>query len=117
MARKRSASLVLVCLLLWISGCASWTEIGVNDVPDHGKIRVTRPDGDRKVLSDPHLVADTIKGKSGYERLSIPVGDVERVESRSTNVAGSVLLGVGLLLGTFIIIGAIGCAQNEGIPC
>jgi hypothetical protein len=102
-------------LVLWVSGCASWNQIGVSEVPDHGKIRVTRTDGEREVLTEPRVIADTIKGKSGYVPVSVPVDDVDKVESRSTNVAGTVLLGLGLVVAAMAILVAVSGDIEPGL--
>jgi len=44
--RNRPVSLALVGLFVWVTGCTSWTQIGVSEVADHGKVRVTLTDGE-----------------------------------------------------------------------
>jgi hypothetical protein len=45
------------------TGCCNYTPIEPGAVADYGKVRVWTIDGEREVISDPRLEADSLMGK------------------------------------------------------
>ena len=45
---SRPASLALVGLFIWLTGCTSYKQIQLSEVSDYGKVRVTQTDGERE---------------------------------------------------------------------
>ena len=118
MFRSRTVSLALVGLFVWLTGCTSYKQIEVGEIPDHGTVRVTLADGDRETLDRPWLAADSIKGYSHLETLSIPSNQVEVVEARSISVGRTVLLATGVLLIVLVVANAVDCRNNpDKIGC
>ena len=83
-------------------------------------IRVTRTDGSRVVLEDPVLRSDTVSGlvadkREGQQQVSIPVADVQQVETPRFDVARTfgLFAGLGVLvLATIAIAFAIACSRG-----
>ena len=48
MLRSRSVSLALVALFVWLTGCTSYSQVEIGDLPQKGKVRVTLNDGERQ---------------------------------------------------------------------
>jgi len=105
--RNRPVSLALVGLFVWVTGCTSWTQIGVSEVADHGKVRVTLTDGEQETVYDPWVEADSLKGHQHIETLAIPLDRVASLESHSTNEVGTIALAVGV---TFVALSVISIA-------
>ena len=95
MFRNRFVSLALVGLFLFVTGCSSWTPIGISEVTDHGEVRVTRSAGDRWTIYDPRVEADSIKGKN---LLAVPLDQVTKLEAEKTDTGATVALVMGLLV-------------------
>ena len=109
MSRNRPVSLALVGLFLWVTGCTSYRQIEIGEVADHGKVRVTLADGERETLHDPRVDRDSIRGNVGsrHDAEAIPLEQVVLVESRSTDVAGTVFIALGIsVLVVGIVVGA-----------
>jgi hypothetical protein len=103
-----------------LAGCTQWQ---VQSVPPQqlvatqhpGRIRVTRPDSTKLVLTDPEIVGDTLygieagKGGASAHREGIPLPDVAHVSVRKNDpLATGVLIGVpaAALVGAALIIHA-----------
>ncbi len=120
MYRSRSVSLALVGLFIWVTGCQTYTQIEIGEVADHGKVRVTKTDGERETLRAPRVEADSIKGLgkkvgvgiSDRLPLAIPLDSVHELEAVGTNAAGTVLFVIGVVVGSVVAIWAIGCAAS-----
>jgi len=112
--RNRSVSLVLVGLFVWLTGCTSWNQIGLSEVADHGKVRVTLTDGEQETVYDPWVEADSIKGHRHIETLAVSVDRVAELESHSTNEVGTVFAVLGALLGVILVVGLATC---DGYGC
>jgi len=115
--RSRLATIALAGLFVWQVGCTSWTPIGVSELADHGKVRVTLINGDRESVYDPWVEADSIKGHRHIETLAFPVDEVAKLESHSTDEVGTALVVLGGILAAVAIAGLIDCASNGGYGC
>ena len=113
MFRNRPVSLTLIGLFLWLTGCTSWTSIGISEVADHGKVRVTLMDGSQESIYEPWVEADSIKGHQYIETLAFPVDQVAGLESHSTNEVATVLAVLGGLVAVILIAGVISCAASD----
>lgn len=118
---SRTASLLLVGLFLWVTGCTSYKQIQLGEVADHGKIRVTTTDGQRETIHGPRVEADSIKGHTnkGVESAdwvaqAIAVQQVVELEAVGTNTASTVLLVIGFA--AVIFFGMVVAACN-GFEC
>jgi hypothetical protein len=112
--RCRPVSVALLGLLLWTTACTSYSAIGVREVADHGKVRVTTIDGERQTLHDPSVEADSIKSRDAR---AIPLDQVSTLENVSINVVGTIftVIGVALLVQTAVAV--IDCASDSQQPC
>lgn len=112
--RCRPVYLALLGLLLWTTACTSYSAIGVREVADHGKVRVTTMDGERRTIHDPRVEADSIKSR---DATAIPLDQVSTLENVSINVVGTIftLIGVALLVQTAVAV--IDCASDSQQPC
>ena len=107
MKRSRPVSLALVGLFLWVTGCTRYQEIEFPDVVAYDEVRVTTKDLNRRLLFEPSLDGDELRGYSsrdtaaGEEQWVIPVDGVARIEARQDDTAGTVvlaMLGLGLVV-------------------
>ena len=122
MFRSRSVSLALVGLFVWVTGCASYTQIGVDEVADYGKVRVTKTDGGRETVYDPRVEADSIRGRfveGDQPRTAdraICLDEVAELDAVGTNAGGTVLvvLGSALLVLTLVAAAASASECSQG---
>jgi len=124
--RSRPVSLALVGLFVWVSACTTYTQIGLNEVADHEKIRVTTSDGERDIIRDPRVDGDSIKGHLQQERRviinplwSMPVDHVAELEAVGTSASGLkvVAIVVGAALVILLIVTAICVETGEDLSC
>jgi hypothetical protein len=103
-----------------LAACSSWQTHGVSPqqllVTQHpGKIRVTRTDSSKVVLTDPEIVGDTLYGRdtgagsstSATGREGVALGDVGHVSLRRKDpFATGMLIGVpaAALIGAALVI-------------
>ena len=120
--RGRSWAAMLLVMTVCGTGCQAWHLEGV--APESllatrpGAIRVTRTDGSRVVLEEPVLRNDTVSGlvadkREGQQQVSIPMADVQQVETPRFDVARTfgLFAGLGVLvLATIAITFAIACS-------
>ena len=77
MFRSRPVSLALVGLFLWLTGCTTWQQIELGEMADHDKVRVTLADGERVVLTEDEIAADSIyiwsdaEAAAPYEKIRV----------------------------------------------
>jgi hypothetical protein len=109
--RSRPVSLALVGLFVWVTGCSTHTQIGIDEIADHGKVRVTLIDGERETIHDPWVEGDSIRSEDAE---AIPLGHVTGVDAVGTNEVGTVLVvGAGIFLVVMIIACAVeGCGPD-----
>lgn len=62
MSRRRSLSVILVCLLVWLPGCSSYSRVDTGEVASYGKARITLTDGTRLMVAHPQVEADSLVG-------------------------------------------------------
>ena len=121
MIRSRPVSLALVGLFLWVTGCSTYTQIGLSEVADHGKVRVTLTDGERFRLYDPVVEADSITGHERPEGkryaadriIANRLDQVSVVEAISANPGGTFLVILGVVLGILVVITVATCATGD----
>jgi len=113
--RSRPVSLALVGLFVWVTGCSTYTQIGIDEIADHGKVRVTRTDGGRETVYDPRVEADSIRGRfveGGQPRTAdraISLDEVAELDSVGTNAVGTGLIVIGSALFVMTLICAAAC--------
>jgi hypothetical protein len=109
MYRARSDSLALVALFVWLTACTSATQIGVGEVSDHGKMRVTTTDGEKHDFFHTVVEADSIKGQLRKQPASpyydepvyaISLDQVSKIERFPADAAKT----VGLVLGIVFVV-------------
>lgn len=122
-ARRAWAALLLVTASG--VGCQTWHVQGIAPesllATQPRTIRVTRRDGSRAVLEDPVLRSDTVSGlvadrREGQQQVSIPIADVQLVETPRFSVERTVGLFAGLgalVLATVAIAFAIACSGGQ----
>jgi len=76
--RSRPASLALVGLFVWPTGCSTYTQIEPAEVADHYQVRVTTTDGERQTIKNPRVEADRITGENAR---AIPMDQVAEFEA------------------------------------
>jgi len=102
MLGSRTLSFVLVGSLVWVTACYSYRQISVDELSNHGEVRVTLTNGERTEIGDPRVVENSIEGKRTNETTaSIPVDSVAKVEAMRVNVPAT----VGLSLGAALVLG------------
>ena len=114
--RCRAVSVALVGLFIWTTACTSYKQIELSEVADHAKVRVTLTDGERLVVYEPALAADSIhyweREADRPQRVhTIPLDQVSVLEARQ----GDVLKILGLTVGVIAVlvgITAIACADG-----
>ncbi len=109
MFRNRPVSLALVGLFIWLTACSSYSQIGLAEVADHGKVRVTLTDGERETVRDPWIEADSIRGREAVFALD----QVTKLEAVGTNVAGTVFTVFGAVVLAGAIFAFIWCSTHE----
>ena len=105
-------------LIAWLSACHKWSysplspSQTVSEEPD--RVRVTTS-SDRWVLESPRVEGDSLFGlmaKSGETR-AIPLGEIQRLEIRESDVLAT----VGTVLGVTVVTGfgflVVACAIDE----
>lgn len=119
MSRNRAVSSLLVALFLWVTACTSYTQIPLDEVADHGKVRITTIDGKRETVHNPRVQADSIKGhvnKGSVEQAAwtVSVDQVAIIEASGSNTVGTVLLVIGSLGVIFLVVAVASC---NGFEC
>ncbi len=107
MIRSRVASLALVALLVWVTGCTTYTKIEPGEVAGHGTVRVYTAGG-KEMLYGPMLEADSIKGRTASGRpVAIPVDEVHGLEYEGKGV--NTLATLGIIAGVLFVVGGLTC--------
>ena len=117
MRRSPVMSALLVALLVFTVGCHSWSTIEPGEVASHDLVRVTLRDDGEQAINEPRVVGDSIEGEHERKATTIPLEEVTKIESRSTNVAGTILVVAGSALGGLILIAMIQCATSDNLAC
>jgi hypothetical protein len=107
-------------LSMYLLACTSWRVRNVTperaiarDHPD--KVRVTRVDSSRIVLSQPRISGDSLVGFANHLKFGMPLSDVSAVAERRFNVGKSIALGVGIPAGTILLLAVLACSGG-GTP-
>ena len=125
MIRSLAVSLALVGLFVWLTACSSYSQIGLAEVADHGKVRVTTTDGERETIRDPAVEADSIKGLgkkvgvgvSHRVSLAIPLDRVTELEAVGTEI-GTVFTVIGFaVLTAAAAVGIFLLVCEDGMLC
>ena len=90
-----------------VSACSTWhtqplTPAQVIAEQHPPAVRVDRADGNRQVIVEPRVIADSLVGTSGGRRLSVPLADIGAIAVSR----GDPLKSVGMFLGVVAAIGA-----------
>ena len=106
MFRNRAASLALVGLFVWLTGCTSYTQIGLGEIAAHGKVRVTLTGGERETIREPRVEADSIKGSEA----AFAVTEVAKLEAVGTDEVTTVL---AVFVGVAVVAYAVSCTVTD----
>ena len=114
--RCRPISPALVALIVFATSCTSYKQIGLDEVTDQDKVRVTTLDEIREIIADPRVEADSIIGE---DSTAISLDQVAKVEAKKKDLTSTLLLvGVGVALVTVIAVRVAECASNSyGSSC
>ena len=116
MKRSRPVSLALVGLFVWVTACASYTQIQLSDISNHDVVRVTTTTGERRTYTLPRVEAERVVGQN--ER-STPVAQVASLEAVGTDEVATLALAAGVVLVGAAIGLAIWAASDPcfGLSC
>ncbi len=107
----RYRPVMLALLVLHLSACTSWQptflsppQVIEEEEPD--RVRITRSDGDRVIIRNPEVRADSIAGSmneaGSRTEMSVPISDIQwfevRQPSRQHTIALVVILGFPVVL-------------------
>lgn len=109
MKRSRPVSLALVGLFVWVTGCTSHRVIPVEEVAQHGKVRITLVSGERETFRDPWIDGDSIKGRVYLPPAVYGLDEVAGVEAVGTDEVGTFFTALGLL--AVVLVGS--CAASS----
>ena len=101
MYRSRPVSLAPVGLFLWVTGCATYTQIELSDISNHDVVRVTTTTGERRTYSLPRLENERVVGQN--ER-STPVAQVAALEAVGTDEVAVLAIAPGVVVVGLIAI-------------
>lgn len=111
-------SIALILMATYVSSCTRWeiqpfTPEATVQAKNPKKLRVTRRDGTRVVMHDPHIVGDSLVGTDWQSRVVIPLDNVGLVEVSRPNPLGTIAL-VAAGIGIAGLIVAAASSQNGG---
>lgn len=107
MLRNRPVSLALVALFVWQSGCTSYRQIEIGDLPLKGEVRVTLNDGKHEYFYDPWVDGDELRGwraSAGSEgvaldpELTYKLYRVSSIETMHTSAGKTAALVMGIVV-------------------
>ena len=110
MFRNRPVSLALVGLFVWVTGCTSYKVIGLGEVDDYGKVRVTLADSSTVGMFSPHIEDASVVGNSIVDRqrsIAISLDDVAHIEAQGTD-AGQTALWIAASIGIIAVVVGVG---------
>lgn len=116
MFRSRNVGLVLLSLFLGSTACTSYKQVGLDELSDHDKVRVTTTEEEREYLYHSFIEADSIKGRirqDGRITRSIPLGEVAEVEAVGTNTVATTLTIIGVAAIAFLVALGVGLSGDE----
>ena len=100
MIRNRPVSLALATLFLWQTGCSSWQEIQIGELPEQDRVRVTSVSTGSTEIREPRVESDSIKGTVGDRVYAIPLAGVETIETRKHSPSKTAILFGGAMVFT-----------------
>lgn len=106
MFRNRNLGLVPLALFLGSTACTSYKQVGLGELTNHDKVRITTVEGERTYLYQSFIEADSIKGRIRQDSeitQSVPLDEVAEVEAVSVNAAATALTIVGVLTIAFLL--------------
>ncbi len=118
MYRSRLVSLALACLFVWVTACYNYTPIGPGEVGYYGKVRVWTIDGEREVISDPRVEADSLKGKDASAISLFQVAEIEgmNLNTEQTVIAVGTIVAAAVAVG-FIVANLVSCSPTNDFMC
>ena len=126
---------ILSCILIpaYLSSCTAWhvqsaSPAQVVQEEQPSRIRVTTTSDSVVILQEPGVSGDTLVGfvKRNFSgapdtasALKIPLTDISHVALHKTNAGKSVLLGLGIVAGMIVVLGAATAATIDecGFSC
>jgi hypothetical protein len=111
--RNRPVSLALATLFLWQTGCTSWKQIQLGELPDYDRVRVVSVSTGSTEIEDPVLEADSIQGTVGDLEYSIPLEGVSYVEVKKFNAGATVGAVYLVVLVLAVALYSIACAMEQ----
>ena len=119
MTRYRARAVLLLFLLLNLTACSSWQNIGPVspgrfielDQPD--RVRVTMQDRTQMELERPVVDGDELVAPG----VSMPLEDILSLEVRGISIIRSALAGFGTFVGGIILIQLVECGVNGTWAC
>lgn len=122
MIRNRPVSLALVGLFVWLTACTSYKQIGIREVADHAKVRITLTNGQRETVRDPRVEGDSItfqvkEGRPTPQRVdrSLALARVVKFEAVGTDEVATVFLVLGIVVAVGAAVIYIACSNTSGI--
>jgi len=115
-----------------LTGCSTYTQIGIGEVADHGKVRVTLTDGERQTIRAPWVEGDSIKGHTGESAgnlgalarvdhtVAFRFDRVVALEAVGADEVGTIFTVLGIAAGVFVIVGSFlvyGCTGGREDTC
>jgi len=108
---RRCRSLLLAVTAISLAACTTYTQIGMGELPDHDRVRVTTTDGERHDVRQPHVEADSIKGVMGAgivsvpdDPFAVPAAAVSTLEARHVSTSKTAALVIGVLALAFVVV-------------
>jgi len=104
-------SLLLAGMTISLAACTTYTQIGMGEIPEHDRVRVTTTDGERHDVREPRIEADSIKGVMGAGVVSVPddpysapTASVLTLEARHVSTSKTSALVIGILALAFVVV-------------
>ena len=120
MIRDRSASLALVALFLWLTGCSAYSRITPDQVAEHGSIRVTLRNGEQATIHGPRFEADSIVGwDDRNDELDLTLGayslsEVSRIEAPDPDGMSTGATILAIVVGLGLVTYAVAECESDG---
>ena len=118
MFRNRPVSLALIGLFVWVSACYTYTPIEPSEVAYYGKVRVWTIDGEREVISDPRVEADSLKGKDASAISLFQVAELEgmNLNTEQTVIAVGTIVAAAVAVG-IVVADLVSCSPTRDFLC
>ena len=119
MTRHRARAVLLLFLLLNLTACSSWQNIGpvspgrFIELDQPERVRVTMQDGTQMELDRPVVDGDELVAAGG----SVSLADVRLLEIGKISLVRSGLAGFGIFVGGIILIQFVECGVDGTWAC